>query len=67
MLPTSGNYGYRAITTRLATEYQIKVPRDLVYDVLTDLDHEGMAAYVDTVDLVSIYELIFGAGKGLES
>jgi hypothetical protein len=43
---------------RLQTEYGINVPRDLVYDVLTDLDHEGTVEYI-----FSSYELIFGAGS----
>lgn len=35
--------GYRAMTQKLRTEHGIKVPRNLVQNVLYDLDHEGVA------------------------
>ena len=34
--------GYRAMNQKLRTEYQICVPRNIVADVLLDLDPEGV-------------------------
>lgn len=36
--------GYRALNLKLRTEHNIKVPRHLVYNVLTDVDPEGLQA-----------------------
>ncbi|EFP74484.2 uncharacterized protein PGTG_00440 [Puccinia graminis f. sp. tritici CRL 75-36-700-3] len=38
------NAGYRRMRTILARQYSINIPRQLVYDVLRDVDPEGMAA-----------------------
>ena len=34
--------GYRAINQKLRMEYDIKVPRDLLYTVMQELDDEGL-------------------------
>ena len=34
--------GYRAISQKLRIEHDIKVPRDLVYTVMQELDDEGL-------------------------
>lgn len=34
--------GYRALNHKLRTEHNIKVPRHLVYDMLTEMDPEGL-------------------------
>ena len=36
--------GYRAMQNMLRQEYKLNVPRDLVHDVLFDLDPDGLAA-----------------------
>ena len=36
--------GYRAMQNRLRQEHDLLVPRDLVHDVMFDLDEEGLAA-----------------------
>lgn len=36
--------GYRALNQKLRTQHNIKVPRHLVYNVLTDMDPEGLEA-----------------------
>ena len=34
--------GYRAMAQKLRQKHNMKVPRDLVYDIMTDLDPEGL-------------------------
>ena len=34
--------GYRAMAQKLRVKYEIKLPRDLVYDMMYDLDPEGL-------------------------
>ena len=34
--------GYRAMAQKLQQKHNMKVPRDLVYDIMTDLDPEGL-------------------------
>ena len=36
--------GYRAMQKKLRQEYHLKVPRDLVYAVMTDVDSDGLQA-----------------------
>ena len=36
--------GYRAMQNKLRQEHGLNVPRDLVHDVMYDLDEEGLAA-----------------------
>lgn len=40
--------GYRAMQNKLRQEYRINVPRDLVHNVMTELDPEGLAARCPT-------------------
>ena len=36
--------GYRVMQNRLKQEYKLSVPRDMVHDVMFDLDPDGLAA-----------------------
>ena len=40
--------GYRAMQNKLRQEYKLNVPRDLVHDVMFDLDPDGLAARCPT-------------------
>lgn len=35
--------GYRAMQSKLRKEYKLNIPRDLVHDVMFDLDPDGLA------------------------
>ena len=39
-----GRLGYRALNLKLRTEHGIQVPRKVVYDLLTEIDPEGLQA-----------------------
>ena len=36
--------GYRAMTQKICQKYKMKVPRDLVHNLMFDIDQDGLAA-----------------------
>ena len=66
-----GNLGYRSMTQKIRDAHNLKVPRDLIYDVMKELDPEGLQSRGGVgqsrkrkrnrrfVALVSLFLLIF--------